>query len=139
MLRRVVLVRTDVLEKRISSIIRATRLAELGTTSAMTSNRSTLSASVLVSAKIVPSSPVLVTLILEVIGSSETSVLTQDTHLNMRVDGVIYSHVVKTSVLSSVCIYPHISFCMSESHSILYSYVQLNDLLHKSLQSACYL
>jgi hypothetical protein len=39
MLRRVALVRTDVSEQRIASIIRVTRIGELGTTSEVTSNR----------------------------------------------------------------------------------------------------
>jgi hypothetical protein len=42
MLRRVALVRTDVSEKRIASFIRVTRIGELGTTLAATSNRRTL-------------------------------------------------------------------------------------------------
>jgi hypothetical protein len=42
MLRRVALVRTDVSEEGIASIIRVTRIGELGTTSAVTSNRRTL-------------------------------------------------------------------------------------------------
>jgi hypothetical protein len=42
MLRRVALVRTDTAEERIASIIRATRIGELGTTLAVTSNRSML-------------------------------------------------------------------------------------------------
>jgi hypothetical protein len=36
------LVRTDVLEERIASLIRVTRIGELGTTLAVTGNRSTL-------------------------------------------------------------------------------------------------
>jgi hypothetical protein len=43
MLRRVALVRTDISEERIASIIRVTRIGELGTMFAVTSNRSTLS------------------------------------------------------------------------------------------------
>jgi hypothetical protein len=39
---RVALVRTDVSEERIASIIRVTRIGELGTTLPVTSNRSTL-------------------------------------------------------------------------------------------------
>jgi hypothetical protein len=39
LLRRVVLVRTDVSEERIASIIRVTRIGELGTTLTVTSNR----------------------------------------------------------------------------------------------------
>jgi hypothetical protein len=42
MLRHVVLVRTDVSEKRSASIIRAKIIGELGTTFAVTSNQSTL-------------------------------------------------------------------------------------------------
>jgi hypothetical protein len=42
MLRRVTLVRTDVSEKLSASIIRLTRIGELGTTLAVTSNRRTL-------------------------------------------------------------------------------------------------
>jgi hypothetical protein len=39
MLRRVALIRTDVSEERIASIIRVTRIGELATTIAVTSNR----------------------------------------------------------------------------------------------------
>jgi hypothetical protein len=42
LLRRVALVRTDVSEERIASIITVTRIGELGTTLAVTSNLSTL-------------------------------------------------------------------------------------------------
>jgi hypothetical protein len=42
MLRRVALVRTDVSEELSSSLIRVTRIGELGTTLAVTSNRRTL-------------------------------------------------------------------------------------------------
>jgi hypothetical protein len=42
MINRVALVRTDVSEERIASIIRVTRIDELGTTLAVTSNRNTL-------------------------------------------------------------------------------------------------
>jgi hypothetical protein len=42
MLRHVALVRTDVSEERSASIIRVTRIGELGTTLAVTSNRRTL-------------------------------------------------------------------------------------------------
>jgi hypothetical protein len=44
MLRRVALVRTDVSEERSASIISVTRIGELGTTLAVTSNRRTLRA-----------------------------------------------------------------------------------------------
>jgi hypothetical protein len=41
MLRRVALVRTDVSKERIASIIRVTKIGEVGTTLAVTSNRCT--------------------------------------------------------------------------------------------------
>jgi hypothetical protein len=46
MLRRMALVRTDVSEELSTSFIRVTRIGELGTTSAITSNRRTQRASV---------------------------------------------------------------------------------------------
>jgi hypothetical protein len=60
MLRRVVLVSTDVSEEHSASFIRVTRIGELGTPLAA-----------------VPSSPILVTLKKEALGSSEASVLTR--------------------------------------------------------------
>jgi hypothetical protein len=60
MLRRVALVRTDVSEELSASIIREKRIGELGTTLAVTSTR------------LVPSSPILVILMMEALGSSET-------------------------------------------------------------------
>jgi hypothetical protein len=59
-LRRVALVRTDVAEELSDSIIRVTRIGELGTTLAVTSVRR-----LLVTANVVPSSPILVTLMME--------------------------------------------------------------------------
>jgi hypothetical protein len=80
-LRHATLVRTEVLEECIASIIRVTRIGDLGTTLAGTSNRSTLrrntscALQLLETAKF-PFSPILVTLMMEAILSSETSVLT---------------------------------------------------------------
>jgi hypothetical protein len=54
MLRRVALVRTDVSEELSASFIRMTRIGELGTTLAVTSNRRTL----LDTASVVPSSSI---------------------------------------------------------------------------------
>jgi predicted hotdog family 3-hydroxylacyl-ACP dehydratase len=76
MLRRVALVRTDVTEVLSASFIRVTGIGELGTRLAVTSNRRTLLRSVRrleVTASVVPSSPILVTLIKEALSSSETS------------------------------------------------------------------
>jgi hypothetical protein len=69
MLRRVALVRTYVSEELSASIVRATRIGELGTL-AVTINRRTLRR-LIVTAN-VPSSPILVTLTMEALGSSET-------------------------------------------------------------------
>jgi hypothetical protein len=64
MLRPVALVSTDVSEVLSASIIRVTRISELGTTLAVTSNGRTLRP-LLVTASVVPSSPILVTLMKE--------------------------------------------------------------------------
>jgi hypothetical protein len=69
MLCRVGLVRTDVSEKRNASI-RMTRIGELGTTLAVTSNRRTLRRNCKF-ANVVPSSPILVTLMKEALRSSK--------------------------------------------------------------------
>jgi hypothetical protein len=74
MLRRVALVRTDVSEELSASFIRVTRIGELGATLAVTSNRRTLRRNTS-TASVVPSSPILVTLMKEALGSSESSVL----------------------------------------------------------------
>jgi hypothetical protein len=77
MLRCMALVKTDVLEERSASIIRVTRIGELGTTLAVTSKRHTLR-QLRVMAN-VPSSLSLVTLMMEALSSSETPVLTRAT------------------------------------------------------------
>jgi hypothetical protein len=73
MLRRVALVRTDVSEEPSASFIRVTRIGKLGTTLAVTSNRRTLRRNskcsvrrLLVRANVVPSSPILVSLMMDV-------------------------------------------------------------------------
>jgi hypothetical protein len=77
MLRRVALVRTDVLEERSVSFISVTRIGELGTTLAVS---------------VVPSSPILVTLIMEALSSSETSIRTRATRHSIQEDATLHSH-----------------------------------------------
>jgi hypothetical protein len=90
---RVALVRTNVSEEYVASIIRVTRIAELGTTLAVISNvflRSVLR--LLVTAKVVRSSQILVTLMMEATRSSETSVFTRVTRRNLPDDGMLHSY-----------------------------------------------
>jgi hypothetical protein len=85
MLGHVALVRTDVSEEHCASIIRVARIHELGTTLAVTSNQHMLRR-LLVTANVVPSSPILVTLMMEALRSSETSALTSVTWPNIPED-----------------------------------------------------
>jgi hypothetical protein len=78
MLRLVALVRADVSEELSASFISVIRIGELRTTLAVTNNRCTLRW-LLVTASVVPSSPILVTLMMELLHSAETSVLTRAT------------------------------------------------------------
>jgi hypothetical protein len=75
MLCHVGLVRTDDSEEDSTPTIRVTRISELGTFT-ITSNRS----------------PILVTLMMDAICSSETSVLTRPTWHNIPEDGILHSH-----------------------------------------------
>jgi hypothetical protein len=84
-------VSTDVSEELFASIIMVTRLSELGTTLAVFAAflRSVLR--LLVTAN-VPSSPIVATLMMKAINSSETSVLKRARRYQIPGDDILHSH-----------------------------------------------
>jgi hypothetical protein len=90
MLRRVALVRTEVLEKRRTSIIRVTRIGELGTMLPVSILRSVHR--LLVKANVNPSSPILLSLMMEALCSSEASVFARVTWRNSPEDDIVHRH-----------------------------------------------
>jgi hypothetical protein len=105
MLCHVALVRTDVSEELSASFIRVIRIGELGTMRQL-----------LVTASIVPNSPILVTMMNEALSSSETSVLTRATRCNIPEDGIFHSHFREnlesyTDVSSVLCVTDECILC----------------------------
>jgi hypothetical protein len=79
----VALVITDVSEELTAFFIRVKRIGELGTTSVRR---------LLVTASVLPSSPILVTLMKQALNSFETSVPTSATWRNFPEDTILHSH-----------------------------------------------
>jgi hypothetical protein len=84
----VVLVTTDVSEGLSASIIEVTRIGDLGAIFYFLHSVCQL----LVTVNVVHRSPILVTLMMEALSSSDTSVLTRATQQNISEDGIPHSH-----------------------------------------------
>jgi hypothetical protein len=87
MLRRVSLVRTDVSEERSASIIMVRKIGELQISPFLRSVRR-----LLLTANVVPSSPILVALMMEALSSSKTSVVTAATRPNIEEVDILNNH-----------------------------------------------
>jgi hypothetical protein len=87
-----VLVKTDVSGELNASIIRVTRIGELGTTLSVTSNRRTLRRNTtLVTANVVPSSLILLTMMMKALRFPETWVLIKATRRKIPEDVFLHS------------------------------------------------
>jgi hypothetical protein len=88
MLRHLDVVTTENSEERIASIIRVRQIGELGTMLGVTSNRTLSLLQLLVMTIVVPSSPILLALMMETIRSFEPSVLTRAIRRHIPEDGI---------------------------------------------------
>jgi hypothetical protein len=131
-LRRVPLVRTDETSVRGASIIRVTRIDELGTTLALNSNRRTLRRNTLSTANVVPSLPIRVTMIMEALHSSETSVPTRATRHNIPEYGILLSYRLE-SLKSYIALTGWALYRRRIVFPVRYElgfYIQEDDILH---------
>jgi hypothetical protein len=104
LLRRVPLVRTDVSEEPGASFIWVTKIGELGTTQAATSNRRTLRRNTNTN-----------TLFKEAPGSSETSVLTRATRRNNLEDTILHYGIIHNIVFQHLVALALASFLLHKA------------------------